>query len=181
MQHAEFVSKGDDSARAVTPALSCKNVAMNSKKISSSLWIFSAVASEHKTIDMKKQFIVATALLASTVTFAQQDKKAPPAPPPPPKVEMEKFTPPPPPPEVPEVVVPNGYSDFLTRNKNVKTLEWNNQRQVTIHLKSGNKEVYDLGNTEQVKKLEDKYGQLPEAPPPPPPPPAPPAKPVKRQ
>lgn len=153
------------------------------RKITSSfLWIFSAVASEHKTIDMKKQFFVATALLASTVVFAQQDKKTPPPspPPPPPKVEMEKFTPPPPPPDVPEVVVPKGYSDFLTRNKNVKTLEWTNQKQVTIHLKSGKKEVYDLGNKDQVKKLEDKYGQLPETPPPPPPP-APPAKPVKKQ
>ena len=134
-----------------------------------------ADASKSKTIEMKKkQLIVATALLASTVAYTQQNKSAPP-PPPPPTVEAIEPPPPPPPPPVPGLIVSKNYSDFLSRNKQVKSLEWSNEESVTVYLKSGKKEVYHLNNKVEAKNMKDKYGDLPAAPPPPPPPPPPPA------
>lgn len=139
---------------------------------------------------MKKKLFVATALLASGIAFAQQKEKAPP--PPPPVLEAKDAPPPPPPPpapeapKAPELLMTKGYAAFLKRNKQVKQLQWNDDQKVTIRLKSGQNEVYDLSKKEDVKKVEAKYGQLPAAgemppPPPPPPPPAPPKKPLRQQ
>ena len=123
---------------------------------------------------MKKEFFVATALLAGSVVFAQQTKKAPPPPPPPPTVEAKEIPPPPPPPPPspetpPKLLMTPDYAAFLKRNQQVKRVEWKEDEKVAIHLKSGKTETYDLKQKEEVKKLEAKYGQLPEGPPPPPP------------
>jgi hypothetical protein len=121
---------------------------------------------------MKKKFLVALAILAGSVSFAQQKKQAPP-PPAPPKVNVDKFVAPPPPPAPPDQQrsgLPKEYKAFLKRNPTVKNLSWS-ENKVRIHLRSGKEEVYNLDNTEQRQMLKDKYGELPVAPPPPPPPP----------
>jgi hypothetical protein len=131
---------------------------------------------------MKKKFLMATALLAGSVVFAQQEEKTPPPPPPPPPtIEFVEPPPPPPVPPAPELIMTKDYASFLRRNKQVKQVAWKEDQKVTIHLKSGKSEVYDLSNKGDVKKLEDKYGQLPAGPPPPPPPPPAPAKTSKQQ
>jgi hypothetical protein len=144
------------------------------------LWKFFPLASKPKTIDMKKNLFLATALLASGIALAQQKQKAPPPPPPPPPALEAKDIPPPPPPpppapEPPKLLMTKEYAAFLKRNKQVRQLQYTDDQKVTIHLKSGKSEEYDLDKKEDLKKLEDKYGQLPKAAemPPPPPPPAP--------
>ena len=77
--------------------------------------------------------------------------------------------------------LPDDYKNFLKRNKEVKAVSWNNDgHTLTIRLKSGREEKYDLDIKEQKDKLEKRYGKLPEAPPPPPPvealPPTPPVE-----
>ena len=52
---------------------------------------------------------------------------------------------------------------------NVKGIHINNEK-VTVTLKSGEKEYYDLGTAEGKKNFEDKYGPMPEPPVPPIPP-----------
>ena len=137
-----------------------------------------------KNQGMKKQLLMATALLACGFTFAQQNEKAPP---PPPKVDLRELPSPPPPPEAPkppELLMTNEYAAFLKRNKDVRQLQ-RDEEQVTIKLKSGKSEVYNLNNKEEAKKLEAKYGELPDPgdmpPPAPPPPPPAPQKPSKQQ
>lgn len=56
------------------------------------------------------------------------------------------------------------YKLFLRRNPQIKTLVWTTQPSVTVLLKNGNKEVYDLNKDGQIKKAEVKYGELPAAP-----------------
>src|SRR5436190_2094273 len=113
----------------------------------------------------KKQLIVATALLASTVAYSQQNEKAPLSPPPPKveAIEPPRPPPPPPPPPAPGLIVSTSYSDFLSKNKQVKSLEWSNEERVTVYLKSGKKEVYHLNNKVEAKNMKDKYGDLPAA------------------
>jgi len=125
---------------------------------------------------MKKRFFVAIAVLATSVVFAQQKKmKQPPPPPPPPVVDVKEVPPPPPPPEPvnppskTKMSLSKDYQSFLKRNPDVKEMDLNNNK-IHIRLKSGKEEVYDLNNKEEVKKLKDKYGELPAPPPPPPPP-----------
>ena len=130
---------------------------------------------------MKKEILMATALLAGSVLLAQKKEKVTPPPPPaPPSIEIVE--PPPPPPEapVPQLIMTKDYAAFLKRNKNVKQVEWKEDEMVTIHLKNGKSEVYDLAKDEDLKKLEGKYGTLPEPLPPAPPPP-PPAKSTRQQ
>lgn len=125
---------------------------------------------------MKKRLLV-IALLAGSVTFAQEKKTKQPPPPPPPKiVDVKEVHPPPPPPPPPKVVMERfsspgnaDYQAFLKRNPTVKGIGWSKDK-VRIHLKSGKQEVYRLNNEEDVKKIENKYGELPAPPPPPPPP-----------
>lgn len=121
---------------------------------------------------MKKSILVAAAVLAGSITFAQKKMKQAPPPPPPPPVENLKEVPPPPPPP-PKAELPKDYQAFLQRNPTVKGISWNNNKQVRIQLKSGKDEVFDMNNKEDVEKLKNQYGELPIPPPPPPPPPAP--------
>jgi hypothetical protein len=129
---------------------------------------------------MKKKIFVATALLASIISFAQQKQQN--APPPPPPI-MDNIPPPqapeaPPPPAIQFEKAPlpdNGaYKAFLKRNPTVKGIAWSDKNAVRIYLKSGKEEVYDLNNPEEAQRLKKKYGELPTAPPAPPTPPTPP-------
>ena len=116
---------------------------------------------------MKKSILVAVALLAGSITFAQKKMKQPPPP-----IENLKEVPPLPTPP-PKAELPKDYQDFLQRNSTVKGLSWSQENKVRVHLKSGKEEVFDMNNKEDAEKLKNQYGELPAAPPPPPPPPAP--------
>jgi beta-lactamase regulating signal transducer with metallopeptidase domain len=76
-------------------------------------------------------------------------------------------------------LLPDDYKSFLTRNPSVKNLYWRGHT-VTIELKSGGKEIYNLNDVKSIAAAERKWGKLPVAPPPPPPPPmvTPPAAPI---
>lgn len=50
---------------------------------------------------------------------------------------------------------------------NVQSISIENKRSVTVMLKSGEKEIYDLSNPDMKKKFEGKYGKIPPPPPPP--------------
>lgn len=115
---------------------------------------------------MKKTLLL-PALLAGSLALGQE----PPPPPPPPK--MVKPAPPKPP-----AAPVDDYAAFMSRNKNVINLSWNEDgNTVRIQLKSGKEEVYNLADHNQKQKAETLYGKLPVAPPPPPAPPAPPPPP----
>ncbi|HCN84800.1 MAG TPA: hypothetical protein DIT07_14455 [Sphingobacteriaceae bacterium] len=60
------------------------------------------------------------------------------------------------------------YKLFLRRNPQIKNLAWTTKPSVTVYLKDGKKEVYDLDNDGHIKNAEVKYGELPSSPPPPP-------------
>lgn len=67
---------------------------------------------------------------------------------------------------------------FLKRNPNVTGIAWQGAPDfVTIYLKGGKKEKYNLHDEVQMQKVRSKYGKLPIAPPPPPAPPVPPRPP----
>ncbi|MGV3641282.1 MAG: M56 family metallopeptidase [Adhaeribacter sp.] len=66
---------------------------------------------------------------------------------------------------------PDEFKLFMQRNPQVKGLQWRQEEEVTILLKSGEKETFHLMDKTSMAALEQKYGKLP---PPPPPPPAPP-------
>ncbi|MGB4845643.1 MAG: M56 family metallopeptidase [Ferruginibacter sp.] len=83
----------------------------------------------------------------------------PPPPPPAPAPPAPPSAPPPPPPAPPKLP------------DNVQRIQVNKEN-VTVWLKDGAKERYDLSNSAQKKNFEKKYGKLP--PPPPPVPPVPP-------
>jgi hypothetical protein len=129
---------------------------------------------------MKKKILVALAVLAGSVAFAQQKVKQPP-PPPPTVVDVKEVPPPPPPPVVKKVNDADSYSAFLKRNPGVKGLGWTDENTLRIRLKSGKEEVYDLGKEDEALKLKDKYGELPPLPPPPPVPLAPPPPKVQKK
>lgn len=65
---------------------------------------------------------------------------------------------------------PDEFKLFMQRNPQVKGLQWNQEDQVIIRLKSGKQETFDLQDKASMAALEQKYGKLP---PPPPPPPVP--------
>jgi hypothetical protein len=111
---------------------------------------------------MKKILI----LLASLVVIgtmagnAQTEKKEPP-PPPPPKVDIKKFVPP--------VIVKNeDLEAFYKRNPSVINFSIK-ENKVTLKLKDGKKEEYNLKDEEENKRFIEKYGQPPVPPSPPPP------------
>jgi len=116
----------------------------------------------------------------------EKKSDVPPPPPPPPTAPPAPDAPPPPPP-VPDVIAVDKWSSdeygaFLQRNPSVEGLSWNKENQLTVYLKSGKKEKYNLADENSRKAATDKYGELPDAPPPPPPPPPPaPQPPVKGQ
>ena len=127
---------------------------------------------------MKKIFGIAASLILVIVSAnAQSEKKEPPPPPPKPKDEMVKFTPPkivkdeevqvkaPPPP--PKIIIEMA-DDFYKRNPSVAEIS----RQgniITLKMKDGTKEKYDMNKNEEDKSFTEKYGVSPIPPPPPPP------------
>ena len=58
------------------------------------------------------------------------------------------------------------YKLFLKRNPKIKDMYWS-KAGITIELKDGKKEIYDLKNQDEIKKAEVKYGRLPSLAPPP--------------
>lgn len=112
---------------------------------------------------MKKRIFIAVAMLAGSIAFAQQKKEKPP--PTPPVLDVKDVPPPPPPPEAPPKPKKD-YDAFLKRNPTVKGIAWSNDA-VRIRLKSGEEEIYNKKNEEEVQKLKSKYGELPAPPPPP--------------
>jgi hypothetical protein len=115
---------------------------------------------------MKKNALLLSCLLTGFLAFGQNKEKKAPPPPPPPKVEAPAVPPPPPP---PSVVLPEDYKEFLKRNPSVSGLHWYQNKTVTVRLKTGAKEVYDLSKNEAINQFEAKYGEMPAVPPPPPP------------
>jgi hypothetical protein len=115
---------------------------------------------------MKKMQILIIVLLVAGVleTKAQSQKELPPPPPPPKKIDIVKVKPP----QLTESAIqPNV---FYKRNPGVANLSWQGPYQITIKLKNGKQEEYDLSNGLQKKNFVDKYGSPPIPPPPPPPP-----------
>ena len=124
---------------------------------------------------MKKILGIAASLILVIVSAnAQSEKKEPPPPPPKPKDEVVKLTPPkivkdeeeqvkaPPPP--PKIIIEMA-EDFYTRNPSVAEIS----RQgniITLKMKDGTKEKYDLNKKEEDKSFTEKYGASPIPPPP---------------
>ena len=123
---------------------------------------------------MKRKIPILSLLLLSVCLVTAQTKSRTVPPPPPPSVPLivETIEAPPPPPPVPRVppkpILPKEYIYFLKRNPAVLDISWSKNNRVHILLKTGKKEVYNLNNSEEVKKLEVKYGKLPPPPPGPP-------------
>jgi hypothetical protein len=127
---------------------------------------------------MKKILGIAASLILVIVSAnAQSEKKEPPPPPPKPKDEVVKLTPskivkdeeeqvkaPPPPPKI----IIEMAEDFYTRNPSVAEIS----RQgniITLKMKDGTKEKYDMNKKEEDKNFTEKYGASPIPSPPPPP------------
>jgi hypothetical protein len=126
-----------------------------------------------KNAVMKKLFTLAASLILVVVAAnAQSEKKEPP--PPPPKVEMTKFTPP----KIvkdeelrvkPVITVKGKLADEFYE-KNPTILEISRKGNViTLKMKDGTSEKYDISKKEEDKSFKDKYGRSPIPPPPPPP------------
>ena len=128
---------------------------------------------------MKKILGIAASLILVIVSAnAQSEKKAPPPPPPKSKDEIVKFAPPRivkdeevpvkvPPPPPPKIIIEMA-DEFYTRNPPVAEVS----RQgniITLKMKDGTKEKYDLNKKEEDKSFTEKYGASPIPPPPPPP------------
>jgi len=128
---------------------------------------------------MKKILGIAASLILVIVSAnAQSEKKAPPPPPPKSKDEIVKFAPPRivkdeevpvkvPPPPPPKIIIEMA-DEFYTRNPSVAEVS----RQgniITLKMKEGTKEKYDLNKKEEDKSFTEKYGASPIPPPPPPP------------
>ena len=140
---------------------------------------------------MKKILGIAASLILVIVSANAQSEKKEPPPPPKPKDEIVKFTPPkivkdeevqvkaPPlaPPKIiidekiqvkePPVVTVKGKmaDEFYTRNPSVAEIS----RQgniITLKLKDGTKENYDMNKKEEDKSFTEKYGASPIPPPP---------------
>ena len=117
---------------------------------------------------MKKILAVAASLILVVVSGnSQSEKKEPPPPPPKPKEEAtyivkdEKV-------KVPPVVIVSGKNEFYARNPTVAEIS----RQgniITLKMKDGTTEKYDMSKKEEDKSFTDKYGTPPIPPPPPPP------------
>ena len=60
---------------------------------------------------------------------------------------------------------PKDYKEFLKRNPQIENLQWSGDPfSMTINLKNGSKETYNLENKKEIAGLEKKYGKLPAAP-----------------
>jgi|SRR6187397_2400318 hypothetical protein len=126
---------------------------------------------------MKKILGIAASLILVIVSAnAQSEKKEPPPPPPKPKDEVVKLTPPKivkdeevqvkaPPPPPPKIIIEMA-DEFYTRNPSVAEIS----RQgniITLKMKDGTKEKYDMNKKEEDKSFTEKYGASPIPPPPP--------------
>ena len=126
---------------------------------------------------MKKILGIAASLILVIVSAnAQSEKKEPPPPPPKPKDEVVKFTPPKivkdeevqvkaPPPPPPKIIIEMA-DEFYTRNPSVAEIS----RQgniITLKMKDGTKEKYEMNKKEEDKSFTEKYGASPIPPPPP--------------
>jgi len=117
---------------------------------------------------MKKILVPLVLLVMGTTSNAQSDKKEPPPPPPKPKEEVkykivkdEKVI-------VPPVIIVSGKNEFYTRNPTVSEIS----RQgniITLKMKDGTTEKYDMSKKDEEKSFTEKYGTSPIPPPPPPP------------
>jgi hypothetical protein len=114
---------------------------------------------------MKKiQILIIIFLVAGVLETKAQSQIEPPPPPPPKKVDIVKVKP-------PQLIGSAKQSNvFYKRNPGVANLSWQGPYQITIKLKNGNQEEYDLSNGLQKRNFVDKYGSPPIPPPPPPPP-----------
>ena len=125
---------------------------------------------------MKKILGIAASLILVIVSAnAQSEKKEPPPPPPKPKDEIVKFTPP----KIvkdeevqvkePPVVTVKGKmaDDFYKRNPSVAGIS-SQGNIITLKMKDGTKEKYDMNKKEEDKSFTEKYGVSPIPPPPPP-------------
>jgi hypothetical protein len=62
--------------------------------------------------------------------------------------------------------LPKDYKEFLKRNPQIENLKWSGDPfSLTINLKNGRKETYNLENKKEIADLEKKYGKLPAVPP----------------
>jgi len=128
-----------------------------------------------KNLFMKKLvFYLSAYVMAAIVSTNLYSQKPPPPPPPrpPKKVDVSKFTPP--------IITVSGKEadEFYKRNPSVADISGQGSL-ITLKLKTGEKEKYDLGKMDEKKSFTDKYGASPILPPPPPPPPPPPKVKVK--
>ncbi|HEU5167132.1 MAG TPA: M56 family metallopeptidase [Chitinophagaceae bacterium] len=66
---------------------------------------------------------------------------------------------------IPGKNLPKDYKEFLKRNPQIENLQWSGDPfSMTINLKNGSKETYNLENKKEIAGLEKKYGKLPAAP-----------------
>ena len=117
---------------------------------------------------MKKILVPIVLLVIGTASNAQTEKKEPPPPPPKPKQEVkykvvdEKV-------KVPPVITVSGTmaEEFYKRNPTVSEIS----RQgniISLKMKDGTTENYDMSKKEEDKSFTEKYGRSPIPPPPPP-------------
>ena len=60
--------------------------------------------------------------------------------------------------------LPKDYKEFLKRNPQIENIKWSGGPfSMTINLKNGSKEIYNLENRDEVARVERKYGKLPAA------------------
>jgi hypothetical protein len=98
---------------------------------------------------MKKILAIAASLILVIVSANAQSKKKEP-PPPPPKIIIEMA------------------DEFYTRNPSVAEVS-RQENIITLKMKDGTKEKYDMSKKEEDKSFTEKYGTSPIPPPPPPP------------
>lgn len=124
-----------------------------------------------KTAVMKKIFAITSSLFFVVVAVNAQDEKQKPPPPPPPKPkevvkynaikdEKEKTQ--------PVVKVKGKMADeFYEKNPSISDIS-RQGNVITLKMKDGTTEKYDMSKKEEDKNFTDKYGRSPIPPPPPP-------------
>ena len=160
-------------------------IKMLQNKLNTSKTFYGKAYCLHLTINfiMKKILTGMVALLIISAAYAQSEKQIkPPPPPPPPQIEKKELPPPPPPPIIniidekikePPVITVKGKMADGFYNRNPSIVEISRQGNIiTLKMKDGTEEKYDMSKKEENKNFTDKYGDSPI--PPPPPPPAPP-------
>ena len=112
-----------------------------------------------KNYFMKKVLAVAASLILVVVSAnSQSEKKESPPPPPKPKEEVK----------VPPMIIVSGINEFYTRNTTVSEIS-RRENIITLKMKDGTTEKYDMSKKDEDKTFTEKYGVSPIPPPPPPP------------